>query len=78
MACFFVEFIIVYKRLCTNIPMSVLFAFVIQSAGGVAGMSAVYATVIGSNLALFFAYRRPCGNYVEFNDKQIRCKLRLP
>ena len=38
------------SNLINNIPMSVLFSSIMQQAGGVAGISAVFATIIGSNL----------------------------
>ncbi len=38
------------SNLINNIPMSVLFSSVIQSTNGAAGLSAVFATIIGSNL----------------------------
>lgn len=41
------------SNLINNIPMSVLFSSIIQSAGG-AGPDAVFATVIGSNVGAFF------------------------
>jgi len=41
-------------NLINNIPMSVLFSSVINSAGVAAGLSAVFATIIGSNLGAFF------------------------
>ncbi len=41
-------------NLINNIPMSVLFSSIINSAGGAAGLSAVFATIIGSNLGAFF------------------------
>ncbi len=44
----------VASNLINNIPMSVLFSSVIRSTGGAAGLSAVFATVIGSNLGAFF------------------------
>ncbi len=42
------------SNLINNIPMSVLFSSVIQSTGGAAGLPAVFATIIGSNLGAFF------------------------
>jgi len=42
------------SNLINNIPMSVLFSSVIESTGGAAGLDAVLATVIGSNLGAFF------------------------
>lgn len=41
-------------NLINNIPMSVLFSSVIGSTGGAAGLPAVFATIIGSNLGAFF------------------------
>ncbi|MCM1438267.1 MAG: SLC13 family permease [Roseburia sp.] len=41
-------------NLINNIPMSVLFSSVISSCGGAAGLPAVFATVIGSNVGAFF------------------------
>jgi len=41
-------------NIINNIPMSVLFASVIKSVGSVAGLPAVYAAIIGSNLGAFF------------------------
>ena len=37
-----------------NIPMSVLFSSIIQSTGGKAGLPAVFATIIGSNIGALF------------------------
>ncbi|MDE7372592.1 MAG: hypothetical protein K2N18_00860, partial [Clostridia bacterium] len=37
-----------------NIPMSVLFSSIIQSTGGTAGLPAVFATIIGSNIGALF------------------------
>lgn len=42
------------SNLINNIPMSVLFSSIIQSSGGAAGMSGVFATIIGSNLGALF------------------------
>ncbi len=42
------------SNLINNIPMSVLFSSVIEAGNGVVGLSAVFATVIGSNLGAFF------------------------
>lgn len=42
------------SNLINNIPMSVLFSSIIDSTGGAAGLSAVFATVIGSNIGAFF------------------------
>ncbi len=42
------------SNLINNIPMSVLFSSIIQSSGGAAGISAVFATIIGSNLGALF------------------------
>ncbi len=42
------------SNLINNIPMSVLFSSVIESTGGAAGLPAILATVIGSNLGAFF------------------------
>ena len=41
-------------NLINNIPMSVLFSSIIESTGGAAGVAAVFATVIGSNLGALF------------------------
>ncbi len=41
-------------NLINNIPMSVLFSSIIQSTGGTAGIAAVFATIIGSNLGALF------------------------
>lgn len=41
-------------NLINNIPMSVLFSSIMQSAGGAVGVAAVFATVIGSNLGALF------------------------
>ncbi len=40
-------------NLINNIPMSVLFSSIIQSTEGAAGLSAVFATIIGSNVGAF-------------------------
>ncbi len=40
------------SNLINNIPMSVLFSSIIQSSGG--SLSAVFATIIGSNIGAFF------------------------
>ncbi|MDE5601674.1 MAG: hypothetical protein K2J16_04170 [Clostridia bacterium] len=37
-----------------NIPMSVLFSSIIQSTNGAAGLPAIFATIIGSNLGALF------------------------
>lgn len=42
------------SNLINNIPMSVLFSSIIQSTGGAAGVSAIFATIIGSNLGALF------------------------
>lgn len=42
------------SNLINNIPMSVLFSSIIDSTGGAAGISAIFATVIGSNVGAFF------------------------
>lgn len=42
------------SNLINNIPMSVLFSSIIQSSGGAAGISAVFATIIGSNIGALF------------------------
>lgn len=42
------------SNLINNIPMSVLFSSIIQSAGGAGGVAAVFATIIGSNLGALF------------------------
>ncbi len=42
------------SNLINNIPMSVLFSSIIESTGGAAGLSAVFATIIGSNLGALF------------------------
>ncbi|MBD5585486.1 MAG: hypothetical protein HDQ88_10420 [Clostridia bacterium] len=42
------------SNLINNIPMSVLFSSIMQSTGGVAGTSAVFATIIGSNIGALF------------------------
>ncbi|MDE6060643.1 MAG: hypothetical protein K2G31_04160 [Clostridia bacterium] len=42
------------SNLINNIPMSVLFSSIIQSTGGTAGLPAVFATIIGSNLGALF------------------------
>ncbi len=44
----------VASNLMNNIPMSVLFSSVIDSTGGAAGLPAVFATIIGSNVGAFF------------------------
>ena len=41
-------------NLINNIPMSVLFSSIIQSTGGTAGLPAIFATIIGSNLGALF------------------------
>lgn len=41
-------------NLINNIPMSVLFSSIIESTGGMAGLPAIFATVIGSNIGAFF------------------------
>lgn len=43
----------VASNLINNIPMSVLFASILQSAGNTAGIGAVMATIIGSNIGAF-------------------------
>ncbi len=40
-------------NLINNIPMSVLFSSIIEGSGGVAGLPAVFATIIGSNVGAF-------------------------
>lgn len=42
------------SNLINNIPMSVLYSSIIESTGGAAGLSAVFATIIGSNLGALF------------------------
>ncbi|MDE6104556.1 MAG: hypothetical protein K2G38_02555, partial [Clostridia bacterium] len=42
------------SNLINNIPMSVLFSSIINSTGGTAGVPAVFATIIGSNLGALF------------------------
>lgn len=42
------------SNLINNIPMSVLFSSIIGSTGGEAGIAAVFATIIGSNLGALF------------------------
>ncbi|MDE7301676.1 MAG: hypothetical protein K2N47_05840, partial [Clostridia bacterium] len=42
------------SNLINNIPMSVLFSSIIESTGGAVGVSAVFATIIGSNLGALF------------------------
>lgn len=42
------------SNLINNIPMSVLFSSIIQSTDGAAGLNAIFATVIGSNIGAFF------------------------
>lgn len=42
------------SNLINNIPMSVLFSSIIESTNGGAGLPAVFATVIGSNVGAFF------------------------
>lgn len=42
------------SNLINNIPMSVLFSSIINSMGGTAGIPAVFATIIGSNLGALF------------------------
>ena len=42
------------SNLINNIPMSVLFSSIIESTGGAAGISAVFATIIGSNIGALF------------------------
>ncbi|MDE6585237.1 MAG: hypothetical protein K2K80_00970 [Clostridia bacterium] len=42
------------SNLINNIPMSVLFSSIIQSTDGAAGIAAVFATIIGSNLGALF------------------------
>lgn len=44
----------VTSNLINNIPMSVLFSSIIESTGGSAGIAAVFATIIGSNLGALF------------------------
>lgn len=41
-------------NLINNIPMSVLFSSIMQSTGGSAGIGAVFATIIGSNIGALF------------------------
>ena len=42
------------SNLINNIPMSILFSSIIESAGEAVGISAVFATIIGSNLGALF------------------------
>ena len=42
------------SNLINNIPMSVLFSSIIESTGGTAGLPAVFATIIGSNIGALF------------------------
>ncbi|MCH5162790.1 MAG: hypothetical protein J1G38_04800 [Clostridiales bacterium] len=42
------------SNLINNIPMSVLFSSIIETSNGVAGIPAIFATVIGSNIGAFF------------------------
>lgn len=42
------------SNLINNIPMSMLFSSIIESTGGAAGIPAVFATIIGSNLGALF------------------------
>ena len=42
------------SNLINNIPMSVLFSSIIESTNGTAGLAAVFATIIGSNLGALF------------------------
>ena len=42
------------SNLINNIPMSVLFSSIIQSTDGAADISAIFATIIGSNVGAFF------------------------
>lgn len=42
------------SNLINNIPMSVLFSSIIDSTNGAAGLSAVFATIIGSNIGALF------------------------
>ncbi len=42
------------SNLINNIPMSVLFSSIIESTGGAAGIPAVFATIIGSNIGALF------------------------
>lgn len=42
------------SNLINNIPMSVLFSSIIEASGGTAGIPAIFATVIGSNVGAFF------------------------
>ena len=42
------------SNLINNIPMSVLFSSIIESTGGAAGLPAVFATIIGSNIGALF------------------------
>ena len=42
------------SNLINNIPMSILFSSIIESANGAVGISAVFATIIGSNLGALF------------------------
>ncbi|MDE6598003.1 MAG: hypothetical protein K2K60_05140 [Clostridia bacterium] len=44
----------VASNLINNIPMSVLFSSIIESTGGAAGIPAVFATIIGSNIGALF------------------------
>ncbi|MDE5549118.1 MAG: hypothetical protein K2J13_02575 [Clostridia bacterium] len=43
------------SNLINNIPMSILFSSIIESAGDAVGISAVFATIIGSNLGALFS-----------------------
>ena len=42
------------SNLINNIPMSVLFSSIIEASNGAAGIAAIFATVIGSNIGAFF------------------------
>ena len=42
------------SNLINNIPMSVLFSSIIEASQGTAGIAAIFATVIGSNVGAFF------------------------
>ena len=42
------------SNLINNIPMSVLFSSIIESTSGAAGIGAVFATIIGSNIGALF------------------------
>ncbi|MDE6411474.1 MAG: hypothetical protein K2L02_02940 [Clostridia bacterium] len=42
------------SNLINNIPMSVLYSSIIESTGGAAGLGAVFATIVGSNLGALF------------------------